>query len=134
MRYLLKWMVAFLAFALLGYIAGKVLAPEVEACPLDGPSSSQTTSPAQENDPSNHLTRIVIWPAEVEGLGSPYFNEKVEAWLLMGEAILHWIDRWPLALDLPQGEYTLIIKREAGSVQVMPLRVGLPETPEFAFR
>jgi hypothetical protein len=48
--------------------------------------------------------------------------------------VLHWFDRWPLALSLPPGEYTLIIKREAGSVQVIPLRVGPLPIPQFAFR
>ncbi len=133
MRYLLKWLVAFLAFALLGYVAGKVLAPEAEAASPDRPTCVQTTPLAQENDPYPHLTHIVVWPSEIEGLGSPYFNEIVEAWLIMGGFTLHWLDRWPLALDLPPGEYTLIIKRAAGSVQVIPLRVGLPEIPQFAF-
>jgi len=133
MKYLLKWMVTFLAFTLVGYLAGKAFVRTVEACPLDGPSYAETTPPAQVNDPPDTLTHITIWPPEVEGLESPFFDERIEAWLLVGPGVLHWFDRWPLALSLPQGEYTLIIKREAGSVQVIPLRVGPLPIEEFAF-
>jgi hypothetical protein len=155
MKYLLKWMVTFLAFALVGYLAGKALDQLYTSDPnlfnLHGPfqdsqngtQTSRATAPpdspmtnTMSSTPDGHLgsENLVIWPFELEGIASPYVYEKIEAWLLVGSGVLHWFDRWPLALSLPPGEYTLIIKREAGSVQVIPLRVGPLPIEEFAFR
>lgn len=124
---LLKWIVV-------GILLGLTLLLARQTHAQDTPSCVKTTLlmpfPGGEVGSGVSSPRLLLlYPLEIEK-HTPFYPLRV--WLVMGGVLLTWVDRFPIGLNLPPGEYTVVISHQFG-VDVIPLRVGLPEIPNFAF-